>query len=85
MGRGPDRPSAVSVWVVLRLVPAALAAGRLAGEVELVETGTKAVVRDADELVAFLRGRGADGLPAQERENRGSLPSGTAPPENAPL
>ena len=44
-----------TIPVVLRLVPAALTEGRLAGEVELAETGQRAVVADAAELVAFLR------------------------------
>ena len=40
---------------VLRLVPDALAEGRIVGVVEEVETGRRAVVRDLDELRAFLR------------------------------
>ena len=42
------------VPVVLRLVERALDEGRIAGEVEMVETGARAVVRDAGELVAFV-------------------------------
>jgi hypothetical protein len=45
----------MSVSVVLRIADAALAAGRLAGEAELVATGERAVVKDADELLAFVR------------------------------
>jgi hypothetical protein len=46
----------VTVSVVLRIADAALAAGRLAGEAELVATGERTVVRDAGELIAFLSG-----------------------------
>jgi hypothetical protein len=45
----------MTISIVLRVADAALDAGRLAGEVELVATGERAVVRNADELVAFLR------------------------------
>jgi hypothetical protein len=45
----------MTVSVVLRLTPAALEAGRLAGEVEVVATGERAVVKDAEDLLAFLR------------------------------
>jgi hypothetical protein len=45
----------MTVSVVLRLVEQALAAGRLAGEAEVVETGERRVVRDAEDLLAFLR------------------------------
>lgn len=44
-----------SVSVVVHLVEQALDEGRLAGEVEIVETGARALVRDADELVAFVQ------------------------------
>ena len=40
--------------VVLRLSPEPLLAGRLAGEVELVATGRRGVVSDADELYRLL-------------------------------
>lgn len=43
------------VPVVLRLAEQALDEGRLAGEVELVETGERALVSCAEELVSFLR------------------------------
>jgi hypothetical protein len=46
----------MTISLLLRLVPEALAAGRLAGEAQHVETGKRAVVRDVDELIAFLRG-----------------------------
>jgi hypothetical protein len=45
----------MTVSVVLRLIEQALATGRLAGEAELVATGERAVVKDADELLAFVR------------------------------
>jgi hypothetical protein len=45
----------VTVSVVLRLVDAAIHAGRLTGEAELVATGERTVVRSAEELVAFVR------------------------------
>jgi hypothetical protein len=45
----------VTVSVLLRLAKDALAHGRLAGHVEVVETGQRMIVRDADELVDFLR------------------------------
>ena len=44
-----------SVSVVLHLVEQALEEGRVAGEVEIVETGARSIVRDADELVAFVQ------------------------------
>jgi hypothetical protein len=45
----------MTVSVVLRLADAALDAGRLAGEAELVATGERVTVRDAEELLAFVR------------------------------
>jgi hypothetical protein len=44
----------MTVSVVLRLAPAALDAGRLAGEAEVVATGERATVRDAEELIRFV-------------------------------
>lgn len=46
--------------VILRIAPSALRAGRLAGEVESIETGRRAVVRSTEELLAFIC---ADALP----------------------
>ena len=43
--------------VVLHLVEEALDQGRVAGEVEMVETGARAIVRDAKELVDFVQGQ----------------------------
>jgi hypothetical protein len=63
----------VTVSVVLRVADAALAAGRLAGEAELVATGERAVVRDAEELIRFLR-RSPAGVPSEAslvRDERG--------------
>ena len=45
----------MTISVIVRAVEQALLAGRLAGEVEVVATGEKTVVSDANELVAFLR------------------------------
>ncbi len=46
----------MTVCVVLRLVAEALVCGRLAGEAEIVETGERATVRDATDLLRFLTG-----------------------------
>ena len=54
MGRSARSVPSVTVSVVLRLVDAALDAGRLAGEAELVATGERRVVRNERELMAFL-------------------------------
>jgi hypothetical protein len=64
----------MTISVVLRLVEQALACGRLAGEAEIVETGERAAVRDADELVQFLRDprpQPAQRTTEQPRERRG--------------
>jgi hypothetical protein len=45
---------AMGVPVVLRLAEQALDEGRLAGEVEMVQTGVRAIVLDATELLAFV-------------------------------
>jgi len=39
---------------ILRLAPEALEEGRIAGEVQFVATGTRHVVRTAEELIALL-------------------------------
>jgi len=44
----------MSVSVMLRLASEALAAGRLAGEAELVATGERALVANAEQLIAFV-------------------------------
>lgn len=44
------------VSFVLRLVADRLVEGVTVGHVEAVDTGERAVVRDVDELVGFLRG-----------------------------
>ena len=46
----------MTISVVLRLVEQALDSGRLAGEAEIVETGERATVRDATELLTFVTG-----------------------------
>jgi hypothetical protein len=54
----------MTLSLLLHLAEEALAAGRLAGEAVLVETGERAVVRDAQELVDCARGRGRSGSEA---------------------
>lgn len=46
-----------SVPVVVHLVEQALDEGRIAGQVEMVETGARAIVQDASELVDFVQGQ----------------------------
>lgn len=58
----------MTISVVLRIAQPALAMGRLAGQVEIVEDGSTAVIRDAEELVALLR-RHLD-APAQDARGR---------------
>lgn len=53
MRRGVPSVRRVLVSFVVRLAPAALAAGALAGEVEHVATGARLSFRDADELVSW--------------------------------
>jgi len=45
----------MTISVVLRLALPALREGRLAGQVEIVEDGTRLTVRDADELLDAVR------------------------------
>lgn len=61
----------MTVSVVLRLVEQALASGRLAGEARLVGSGERAEIRDAEELVAFLRGQRDLPTVAATRESDG--------------
>lgn len=65
----------MNLSVLLRLLREPLAAGRLVGEAEIVETGERTVVRDAAQLVDYLRDRasgerteseGAAGRPGEE-------------------
>jgi hypothetical protein len=58
----------MTISLVLRVAPEALAAGRLAGEAEVVETGERTVVRDAEELVAFLRRDAAETIAPSEAD-----------------
>ena len=44
----------MSISVMLRLAPEALDDGRLAGEVELVATGERALVADAGQILTFV-------------------------------
>ncbi|GEM_PF-4967471 len=46
----------MNVSVLLRLLPEPLARGCLVGEVEVVRTGQRALVRSVEELVAYLQG-----------------------------
>lgn len=71
MGRPPRSFGCVTVSVVLRLASAALDAGRLAGEVELVATGERGVVRSVDELLAFLARSAAEDLGEDRHESAG--------------
>ena len=41
--------------VILRIAPAALRAGRLAGEAESIATGERARVRSPQDLIEFIR------------------------------
>ncbi len=45
----------MSISVLLRLVREPLASGQLVGQVEVVETGERTVVRSAGELIGYLR------------------------------
>lgn len=45
----------MTISIVLRLIESALAEGRVAGEAEIVRTGERAVVKDEQCLLAFLR------------------------------
>ena len=56
-------PMGASVSVVLHLVAEALEEGRLAGEVEVVESGDRAMFTSAEDLVAFVRGHHGGGGP----------------------
>jgi hypothetical protein len=58
MATGPSRPAARStrpLTVVLRVVPEAAADGRIAGRLEVVDTGESVPIRSVDDLVAALR------------------------------
>lgn len=70
------------VAYVLRLVPAALAEGRLAGTVQFVETGQTSTFRSLEEMVALLLPQPRDGEPPQTIDLRGVAESAesSAPP-----
>ena len=55
----------MTVSVVLRLVPEAVASGRLAGEVEDVASGDRTLIASAEQLVEFV----AAHLPAERPRN----------------
>jgi hypothetical protein len=54
----------MGISIVVRLVPAARSGGRLAGQVEVVASGERAVFGDQDELLALLRRFHAERGPA---------------------
>jgi hypothetical protein len=56
----------MTLSVVLRLLTEALERGRLAGQLEVVETGERTLVRDADEMVAFLQKRTEQARPERD-------------------
>jgi hypothetical protein len=60
----------MSVAVMLRLAPEALAEGRLAGEAELVTTGERTLVASAEQLVSFLSSRIEATAPSRPPEER---------------
>lgn len=51
----------MTISVLLRLVDDELAAGRLVGEAQLVESGTVAIFRSIGELMDLLRAPSASG------------------------
>jgi hypothetical protein len=66
VGRRRRSFGCVTISVVLRLLTEALERGRLAGQLEVVETGEQTLVRDADEVVAFLRERTEPARPKRD-------------------
>ena len=70
MGRPPRSVSAVNISVLLRLLREPLASGRVIGQVEVVDTGDRALVHDERELVAYLREQ------AQAERHLGDGPKG---------
>lgn len=64
----------MTVSVLLRLVPAALAQGRVAGHAEIVDTGETVVFKDQHEMLAFLQGA------SSHVESRDGDPATTASP-----
>lgn len=48
----------MTISVVMRLVPGDLIQGRIVGEVQIVETGERRLVRTVEELLAFLSDQG---------------------------
>jgi hypothetical protein len=61
----------MKVSVLLRLLRGPLTEGRLVGEVEVVETGERTVVRDVAQLVAYLGAcAGGDGTTSESAAER---------------
>jgi hypothetical protein len=60
----------MTLSVLLRIARDALANGRLAGQVELVESGERTVVRDSEELIAFLRAAPVEPPPSGQPSDR---------------
>jgi hypothetical protein len=72
VGRSWDDPhvasAVVNISVLLRLLREPLASGHVVGQVEVVETGERMVVRNVKELVAYLRERAAADTEAMASE-----------------
>ena len=58
--------------VILNLSSSALAAGRLAGQAEIVSSGERRLVRDAEELTTFLKESATAPVTAVTRDPRTS-------------
>jgi hypothetical protein len=65
----------MTVSVLLRLLPAALSARRLSGEVVVVATGERRLVGNADELLDFLEAQVSTSAPSMPRAG---VPEGEA-------
>ncbi len=68
----------MNISVLLRLLREPLAAGRVVGQVEVVDTGERTLVQNEQELLAYLReraqdGHGEDSEPGRN-EGRGRVP-----------
>jgi hypothetical protein len=55
----------MNVSVLLRLLPEPLARGHLVGEVEVVRTGERVLVKSTEELVVYLQGVASTAAPSQ--------------------
>lgn len=66
------------ISVLLRLAPAAVASRQLAGEAEVVATGERAVIRNVEELLAFLAASAKAATPAASpATSAASAPAGS--------